>query len=124
MSAREMHDSMSDANLLHTVHLYFLLYGLTWEMHEICNYANLTHKLVFPVVWLAWTDGRCLLGIAPPQVSLCFHSTENIPLPEWIVEESRVNPDLFYTDKAGGRCTECLTLGVDEGERVAPLRGG
>jgi hypothetical protein len=31
------------------------------------------------------------------QVSLCFHSTENIPLPEWIVEESRVNPDVFFT---------------------------
>lgn len=27
-----------------------------------------------------------------------------------------MNPDLYYTDKAGGRNTECLTLGVDDGE--------
>ena len=49
------------------------------------------------------------------QVSLCFHSTDSITLPEWIMEAGRVNPDLFYTDKAGGRNTECLTLGVNDG---------
>ena len=48
-------------------------------------------------------------------MALCFHSTESIPLPEWIVEDSRVNPDIYYTDKAGGRNTECLTLGVNDG---------
>ena len=50
------------------------------------------------------------------QVSLCFHSTDTIRLPDWVLEDSRVNPDLYYTDKAGGRNTECLTLGVDDGE--------
>ncbi len=55
-----------------------------------------------------------------PQVSLCFHSSNNVPLPEWIMEEGRVNPDIFYTDKAGGRSTECLTLGIND---VPVLRG-
>ncbi|GAX73096.1 hypothetical protein CEUSTIGMA_g549.t1 [Chlamydomonas eustigma] len=72
-----------------------------------------------------WTGYRALVRLISDfgfkiKVSLCFHSTDNIPLPEWIVREGRVNPDIFYTDKAGGRNTECLTLGVND---VPVLRG-
>lgn len=72
-----------------------------------------------------WSGYRTLLRLISDagfkiKVSLCFHSTETIPLPEWILEDSRVNPDVYYTDKAGGRNTECLTLGVNN---VPVLRG-
>ena len=36
-----------------------------------------------------------------------------IPLPEWVLEVGRGNPDIFYTDRAGNRNPECLSCGVD-----------
>ncbi|KAJ7556073.1 hypothetical protein O6H91_05G067600 [Diphasiastrum complanatum] len=36
-----------------------------------------------------------------------------IPLPQWVVEEVNKNPDLVYTDKAGRRNYEYLSLGCD-----------
>lgn len=43
-----------------------------------------------------------------------------IPLPHWVAEIGRNNPDIFFTDRAGRRDPECLSWGVDK-ERV--LRG-
>lgn len=43
-----------------------------------------------------------------------------IPLPHWVAEIGRSNPDIFFTDRAGRRDPECLSWGVDK-ERV--LRG-
>lgn len=72
-----------------------------------------------------WTGTRALLRLIADfgfkiKVSICFHSTDTIPLPEWLVEEGRSNPDIYFTDKAGGRNTECLTLGIND---VPVLRG-
>ncbi|KAJ7544248.1 hypothetical protein O6H91_09G071500 [Diphasiastrum complanatum] len=36
-----------------------------------------------------------------------------VPLPQWIVEEIKKNPDLVYTDKDGRRNYEYLSLGCD-----------
>ncbi|EEF50526.1 beta-amylase 7 [Ricinus communis] len=43
-----------------------------------------------------------------------------IPLPHWVAEIGRSNPDIFFTDREGRRNPECLTWGIDK-ERV--LRG-
>lgn len=43
-----------------------------------------------------------------------------IPLPHWVAEIGRSNPDIFFTDREGRRNPECLSWGVDK-ERV--LRG-
>ncbi|CAA3026586.1 beta-amylase 7-like isoform X1 [Olea europaea subsp. europaea] len=61
------------------------------------------------------------------QVVMSFHECGGnvgddvcIPLPHWVAEIGRSNPDIFFTDKAGRRNPECLSWGVDK-ERV--LRG-
>ena len=43
-----------------------------------------------------------------------------IPLPHWVAEIGRNNPDIFFTDREGRRNPECLSCGIDK-ERV--LRG-
>lgn len=37
-----------------------------------------------------------------------------IPLPPWVLEAGETDPDIFYTDAAGYRNKECLSLGCDE----------
>ncbi|KAL3615654.1 Beta-amylase 7 [Castilleja foliolosa] len=61
------------------------------------------------------------------QVVMSFHECGGnvgddvcIPLPHWVAEIGRNNPDIFFTDRAGRRNQECLSWGVDK-ERV--LRG-
>lgn len=44
----------------------------------------------------------------------------SIPLPPWVLEEVRKNPDLAYTDKAGRRNSEYISLGADN---VPALKG-
>jgi beta-amylase len=55
------------------------------------------------------------------QAVMSFHAaggnvgdTCKIPLPKWVLEVGERNPDVFYTDKAGHRNRECLSLGCDE----------
>ncbi|PPD94308.1 hypothetical protein GOBAR_DD08680 [Gossypium barbadense] len=43
-----------------------------------------------------------------------------IPLPHWVAEIGRSNPEIFFTDREGRRNPECLSWGIDK-ERV--LRG-
>lgn len=54
------------------------------------------------------------------QVVMSFHQcggnvgdTVNIPLPQWVLDVGKTDPDIFYTNRAGNRNTEYLTLGVD-----------
>lgn len=54
------------------------------------------------------------------QAVMSFHQcggnvgdTCNIPLPRWALEEIERNPDLVYTDKAGRRNKEYISLGCD-----------
>lgn len=53
------------------------------------------------------------------QASMCFHGCSklsegcNISLPPWIMFIGRSNPDIFFTDRAGNRFEECLSLSVD-----------
>ncbi|XP_043718081.1 beta-amylase 7 [Telopea speciosissima] len=61
------------------------------------------------------------------QVVMSFHECGrnvgddvHIPLPPWVAEIGKENPDIFFTDKDGKRNSECLTWGIDK-ERV--LRG-
>ncbi|KAG8653577.1 beta-amylase 7 isoform X3 [Manihot esculenta] len=61
------------------------------------------------------------------QVVMSFHECGGnfgddvcIPLPHWIAEIGRSNPDIFFTDREGRRNPECLSWGIDR-ERV--LRG-
>ncbi|KAL6557194.1 Beta-amylase 7 [Orobanche minor] len=61
------------------------------------------------------------------QVVMSFHECGGnigddvrIPLPHWVTEIARNNPDIFFTDRAGMRNPECLSWGIDK-ERV--LRG-
>lgn len=39
--------------------------------------------------------------------------TCKIPLPSWVLVVGERNPDVFFTDKAGVRNRECLSLGCD-----------
>ncbi|XP_020237820.1 beta-amylase [Cajanus cajan] len=36
-----------------------------------------------------------------------------IPLPKWVLDVGKSNPDIFYTNRKGVRNKECLSLGVD-----------
>jgi len=61
------------------------------------------------------------------QAVMSFHAaggnvgdTCTIPLPRWVLEAGTENPDIFYTDAAGYRNRECLSLGCDE----APVLAG
>ncbi|OWM88207.1 hypothetical protein CDL15_Pgr003619 [Punica granatum] len=61
------------------------------------------------------------------QVVMSFHECGgnvgddvHIPLPSWVTEIGKMNPDIFFTDRDGRRNSECLTWGIDK-ERV--LRG-
>ncbi|KAK9103635.1 hypothetical protein Sjap_020889 [Stephania japonica] len=61
------------------------------------------------------------------QVVMSFHECGGnvgddvcIPLPHWVAEIGRNNPEIFFTDREGRRNSECLTWGIDK-ERV--LRG-
>lgn len=44
----------------------------------------------------------------------------HIPLPLWVTEIGKRNPDIYFTDREGRHNPECLTWGIDK-ERV--LRG-
>ncbi|XP_024517073.1 beta-amylase 2, chloroplastic [Selaginella moellendorffii] len=64
------------------------------------------------------------------QVVMSFHQCGgnvgddvNIPIPKWVLEIGKENPDIFFTDKHGHRNPECLTWGVDK-ERVLKSRTG
>ncbi|KAF5811622.1 putative beta-amylase transcription factor BES/BZR family [Helianthus annuus] len=61
------------------------------------------------------------------QVVMSFHECGGnvgddvcIPLPHWVAEIGRSNPDIFFTDRSGRHNPECLSWGIDK-ERV--LRG-
>lgn len=58
------------------------------------------------------------------QVVMSFHECGGnfrddvcIPLPLWVTEIGRSNPDIYFTDKEGRRNSECLSWGIDK-ERV------
>ncbi|XP_019190295.1 PREDICTED: beta-amylase 7-like [Ipomoea nil] len=58
------------------------------------------------------------------QVVMSFHECGGntgddvcIPLPHWVAEIGRSNPDIYFTDRAGRRNPECLSWGVDK-ERI------
>jgi beta-amylase len=55
------------------------------------------------------------------QAVMSFHAaggnvgdTCKVPLPQWVLEVGVEDPDIFYTDQAGYRNKECLSLGCDE----------
>ncbi|XP_059651413.1 beta-amylase 7-like [Cornus florida] len=61
------------------------------------------------------------------QIAMSFHECGGnigddvcIPLPHWVAEIGRSNPDIFFTDREGRRNPECLSWGIDK-ERL--LRG-
>lgn len=76
-----------------------------------------------------WSGYRELFNIVREaklklQVFMSFHECGGtagddvtIPLPKWIQEIGKDNPDIFFTDREGRRNTECLTWGIDK-ERV------
>ncbi|KAI5083026.1 hypothetical protein GOP47_0002769 [Adiantum capillus-veneris] len=64
------------------------------------------------------------------QVVMSFHQCGgnvgddvNIPLPKWILDIGKSNPDIFFTDKEGRRNPEYLSWGVDK-ERIFLGRTG
>uniref|UniRef100_A0ACD5XW21 Uncharacterized protein n=2 Tax=Avena sativa TaxID=4498 RepID=A0ACD5XW21_AVESA len=76
-----------------------------------------------------WTGYRRLFHIVRElklklQVVMSFHACGgnvgddvSIPLPDWVTEIGKSNPDIYFTDREGRRNTECLSWGVDK-ERV------
>eukprot|EP01018_Ginkgo_biloba_P017246 Gb_27777 [translate_table: standard] len=53
------------------------------------------------------------------QASMCFHGCKYggkktfIPLPSWVLKVGDSDPNIFYTDRAGNRYRDCLSLAVD-----------
>lgn len=54
------------------------------------------------------------------QAVMSFHTaganvgdTCHVPLPPWVHEVGKTNPDIYYTDRAGNRNRECLSIGCD-----------
>eukprot|EP00879_Flechtneria_rotunda_P001310 GHRR01001460.1.p1 GENE.GHRR01001460.1~~GHRR01001460.1.p1 ORF type:complete len:563 (+),score=199.40 GHRR01001460.1:149-1837(+) len=47
------------------------------------------------------------------QVAFCFHGDERHRLPGWVLQAGQQCPDVFFTDRAGHRNKECLSIGVD-----------
>ncbi|XP_027164656.1 inactive beta-amylase 9 [Coffea eugenioides] len=49
-------------------------------------------------------------------VSLCFHACKEsrVPLPEWVSQIGESQPDIYFTDRSGQRCKDCLSLSVDD----------
>ncbi|CAL9764108.1 unnamed protein product [Musa acuminata subsp. burmannicoides] len=43
----------------------------------------------------------------------CVEGNVNIPMPPWILEVGKSNPDIYYTNRRGTRNQEYLTIGVD-----------
>ncbi|XP_010523740.1 PREDICTED: beta-amylase 7 [Tarenaya hassleriana] len=76
-----------------------------------------------------WTGYRQLFQIVRDlnlkiQVLMSFHECGGnvgddvcIPLPHWVAEIGRSNPDIYFTDREGRRNPECLSWGIDK-ERV------
>ncbi|KAG0556224.1 hypothetical protein KC19_11G036300 [Ceratodon purpureus] len=61
------------------------------------------------------------------QVVMSFHQCGGnvgddifIPIPQWVLDIGKENPDIFFTDKQGVRNPECLSWGID---KVRVLRG-
>ncbi|ONM53705.1 Beta-amylase 2 chloroplastic [Zea mays] len=79
--------------------------------------------------WVVLPDGTTFpssssFAAVAAQVVMSFHECGgnvgddiSIPLPHWVIEIGRSNPDIYFTDRAGRRNTECLSWGVDK-ERV------
>lgn len=68
----------------------------------------------------SWAAARPALALARDaglkvQLNFCFHAGGGRALPRWVEEVGERLPDIYYTDKGGARCKECLSLGVDEG---------
>ncbi|KAI8474720.1 MAG: glycoside hydrolase superfamily [Monoraphidium minutum] len=65
--------------------------------------------------WAAYRPALALVREAELklQANFCFHADGRQGLPAWVMAVGEECPDIFYTDKAGERCHECLTLGVD-----------
>lgn len=88
------------------------------ESHAPLEYNWTGYKRLFQIV----RDLKLKL-----QVVMSFHECGGnigddvcIPLPHWVAEIGRSNPDIFFTDREGRRNPECLSWGIDK-ERV--LRG-
>ncbi|CAA6655587.1 unnamed protein product [Spirodela intermedia] len=47
-----------------------------------------------------------------------------IPLPHWVSEIGRSNPDIFFTDREGRRNPECLTWGIDKKGVISEIQVG
>ncbi|XP_047963838.1 inactive beta-amylase 9-like [Salvia hispanica] len=49
-------------------------------------------------------------------VSLCFHASEEckIRLPEWVSRIGESDPDIYFADRSGQQCRDCLSFAVDE----------
>lgn len=67
----------------------------------------------------SWSTYRPALALAREaglklQVNFCFHTNQRHELPDWVLQIGEEVPDIFFTDKAGERCKECLTLGIDD----------
>ncbi|OMP00400.1 Glycoside hydrolase, family 14B, plant [Corchorus olitorius] len=79
---------------------------MLWTKNAVMQFVNKKHL--------------CL----PVKVVMSFHECGGnvgddacIPLPHWVAEIGRSNPDIFFTDREGRRNPECLSWGIDK-ERV------
>ena len=63
---------------------------------------------------------KCKVVLSFHGPGVCGSGDVIITLPRWVMEIAQENQDIFFTDRAGRKNTECLSWGIDK-ERV--LRG-
>jgi hypothetical protein len=72
--------------------------------------------------WAPYAPALALARAAGLRVQANFNFHAAGPggrLPGWVLDAGDALPDVFYTDRRGRRCRECLSLGVDDGARGA-----
>ncbi|XP_068485418.1 beta-amylase 7-like isoform X2 [Phaseolus vulgaris] len=112
---------LKQLRVLKSVHVDGVMVDCWWgivEAHAPQEYTWNGYKRLFQMV----REVKLKL-----QVVMSFHECGGnfgddvcIPLPHWVAEIGRSNPDIFFTDREGRHNPECLSWGIDK-ERV--LRG-
>ena len=80
---------------------------------NLCTHVSANHRGLPPSLQAANAGLKI-------QAVMSFHAaggnvgdTCNIPLPSWVSAVGDSNPDIYFTDRAGVRNRECLSLGCD-----------
>ncbi|KAI4331058.1 hypothetical protein MLD38_029283 [Melastoma candidum] len=76
------------------------------------QYEWRAYRDLFRLVWESKLNLQAIMSFH--QCGENVGDAVNIPLPKWVLEIGKNDPDIFFTDKSGNRNPEYLTIGVDD----------